>query len=212
VAIDNAIRSMLRLNGGKIGSVFSGTHLDASVSRELARLRQLGYDISEVVEPALAIAVALHRTLEKSDRRLGRTAKENDVCNRLMTVPGVGPICAISFYTAVENPHRFEKNDDIGPYFGLVPKVSQSGLTIRRGRISKMGNTMTRTHLVSAAKSLMQQPARDCDLREWAIALAKRSGLPKARVALARKLAIAMLAIWKSGETFVPHHKSSSRT
>ena len=80
--------------------------------------------------------------------------------------------------------------------------VSQSGTVHRSGRISRAGNSMTRMHLVSAAKSMMQQADKDSDLRRWAMNIAERSGRGKARVALARKLSTVMLAMWKSGEPF----------
>jgi transposase len=204
ISVTNAIRAVLRLNGGKIGIVSSGAALQRLVSGEISRLRGGGTDLTEMVGPALAMAVALHRALEQGERRLKRLAKDSEVCRRFMAVPGVGPICAISFYTAIADPHRFQKSDDVGPYLGLVPRVSQSGQALRRGRISKMGNTLTRTHLVTAAISLMRQPNQDCALRRWALAIAARSGKPKARTALARKLAVVMLAMWKSGESFRP--------
>lgn len=204
VAIENAIRAVLRLNDAKTTRSFSGAHLERSVQAELARLRNAGNDVTEVLTPALQIAVALRRALEQGSRRLTRIANSNDVCRRLLTVPGIGVISALSFYTAIEDPDRFKCSDDVGAYLGLVPKVSESGKSSRYGRITRMGNTMTRTHLVTAAKSLMQQARQDCQLRRWAISVAQRRGRPKARTALARKMAVVMLAMWKSGEAFNP--------
>jgi hypothetical protein len=128
-----------------------------------------------------------------------------------MTIPGVGVICALSFYTAIEDPYRFRHSDDVGPYLGLVPKVTESGHSSRHGRITKMGNTMTRTHLIAAAMSLMQQADQDCALRRWALSLAERGGRPKARTALARKLAVIMLSMWKTEQVFEPERLSSER-
>jgi transposase len=207
VAVTNAIRAVLRLNGGKIGAVSSGTALERLVTGEMLRLRENGVDLAELLTPALEIAVRLHRALEAGERRLMRLATASDVCRRFMSVPGVGPMCAISFYTAIADPNRFERNDDVGPYLGLVPRISQSGQTLRRGRISKMGNALTRTHLVAAAVSMMRQSEKDCALRRWALTIAVRAGKPKARIALARKLAVTLLAMWKSGEAFRPEPK-----
>ena len=204
IAIENTLRAVFRLNGGKIGRAYSGTHLENSVATEIERLKDDGVDIAAIVIPVLDIIVALRRTLERADRRLLHAAKDIHVCRLFMGIPGVGSICALSFYTAIDHPERFQKTADVGPYLGLVPKIAQSGLTLRRGRISRRGNTMTRTHLVSAAKSLMQQSNRDSALRRWTMRLAERAGRGKARVALARKLATVMLAIWKSGEAFRP--------
>jgi transposase len=121
-----------------------------------------------------------------------------------MTVPGVGCISALSFYTAIDEPSRFIRNEDVGPYLGLAPKLNQSGQSSRMGHISKRGNQMTRSHLVSAAKVLMQLSKQDNTLRRWALALKERAGPSKARVALARRLAVVLLAIWKSGQRFDP--------
>ena len=202
IALENALRGTFRLNGGKLGRLFSGTHLERSVEEELDRLRNEGTDLRVVIGPAAALLVELRRTIERADRRLSHIAAELDACGRFMTIPGVGSICSLSFYTAIENPHRFERATDVGPYLGLVPRVSQSGHSFRSGRISRMGNTMTRTHLVTAAKSMMQQADKDSEMRRWAMKLVERSGRGKARVALARKLATAMLSMWKSGEPF----------
>lgn len=202
IALENALRGTFRLNGGKLSRAFSGVHLARLVDDELSRLRVDGVEIGEVVEPVVGILVSLRQTLERTSRRLAQRADHLEACRCFMTIPGVGSICALSFYTAIENPHRFEHSGDVGPYLGLVPRVSQSGTMLQRGRISRMGNSMTRTHLVSAAKSMMQQANKDNDLRRWAMRIAERSGRGKARVALARKLSTVMLAMWKSGEAF----------
>lgn len=209
-ATENGIKAVLRLNGGRLTRSWSGTHLDRCVKNEIARLKHEHIDLTEVVLPVLEIAVALRKTLERATRRLERVAQTDPTCRRLMSMPGVGTICALSFYTAVEDPARFVDNADVGPYFGLVPRVSQSGGSAQYGRITHRGNTMTRTHLVTAAKSLMQQPRQDCQLRRWAIKLAERAGRRKAQVALARKMAITLLAMWKSEESFIAEPTSRS--
>jgi transposase len=202
VAVENALRGTFRLNGGKLSRVYSGAHLARMVNDELIRLKTEGVDLEEVVAPVVSLLVALRQTLERSNRRLAHRAEELDVCRRFMTIPGVGSLCALSFYTAIENPQRFEQAADVGPYLGLVPKVNQSGNVLRVGRISRAGNSMTRTHLVTAATGMMKQADKDNDLRRWAMKIAERSGRGKARVALARKIATVMLAMWKSGEPF----------
>jgi transposase len=204
VATENLIRGVLRLNGGSIGRTFSGSHLDRAVREEISRLHSIGIDLEDALLPTLELAVATRKMLERSSRRIERIVSDLPVCRRFLDIPGVGIICALSFYTAIEDPWRFEKNEDVGPYLGLAPRLKQSGSTSRLGRISKRGNTLTRKHIVTAAKSLMQQPKADCDLRRWALILADRAGRGKARVALARKLAIVMLAIWKSDQNFKP--------
>jgi transposase len=93
---------------------------------------------------------------------------------------------------------------NVAPYFGLVPKVSESGSSSDHGKITKAGNKMTRTYLVSSATILLQARTRDCAIRRWAMTVAERRGQSKARIALAKKLAIVMLAMWKSGQAFNP--------
>jgi transposase len=147
--------------------------------------------------------VAYQRTL---DRELKRVAHENEVCRRLMEIPGVGPLCALTFYAAVDDPHRFSRSADIGSYFGLAPRVHQSGLTSRGGRISKMGNRNVRCLLVQAGILFLRHCPEDSDLRQWALRIEERHGRLRSRVALARKLAVVMLAIWKSGSQFDLRH------
>jgi transposase len=138
--------------------------------------------------------------LKTLDERLELTAKEQPICRRFMEIPGVGPICALSFYSAIEEPTRFGRNSDVGAYLGLVPKVRQSGQSTVRLRISKMGSSMTRGHLGTAA--LQHLRYAKSDLQAWGESLAERIGKQRARTAVSRKLAVTMLAMWKSGEPY----------
>jgi len=121
-----------------------------------------------------------------------------------MEIPGVGPICALTFYSAIGEPTRFRKTSGVGPYLGLTPSLHQSGLSMKLGRISKMGNKAARTLLVGAGVSLMKAKNADGRLGSWAAGVEQSGGRARARVALARKLATVMLAMWKSGEHYVP--------
>jgi transposase len=143
------------------------------------------------------------------DRELEQMARENDVCRRLMEIPGVGPICALTFYAAVDDPHRFLRSTDVGSYFGLAPRLHESGTTSKKPRISKMGNRHVRGLLVQAASMYMIYCKQDSGLRDWTVRLQQRLGRTPSRVALARKLAVIMLAIWKSGDRFNPMHRLS---
>jgi transposase len=138
------------------------------------------------------------------DLELKRLALENEVCRRLMQIPGVGPICALTFYASVGDPARFRRSADIGAYFGLTPKLHQSGLTLRSGRISRMGSRSMRTLLVQSSLMFMRYSTPGSELRDWAIRIEQRRGRGRARVALARKLAVLMLAIWKKNEAYAP--------
>lgn len=146
----------------------------------------------------------LHQHQQALDRDLSKFAQQNEVCRRLMEIPGVGPICALTFYSVVGEPSRFGKSADIGSYLGLTPRLHQSGMTSRLGRISKMGNVAARALLVNASMSFMRFSRTDTELYAWASRLESRRGSGRARVALARKLAIIMLSMWKTGETYQP--------
>lgn len=138
------------------------------------------------------------------DRELKHLAFGNDICRRLMDIPGVGPICALAFYASVGDPTRFRRAADVGAYFGLTPKVHQSGLTLRFGRISRMGNIAMRNLLVQASIGFMRWSTPGSELRSWAMEIERRRGRGRARIALARKLAVLMLNIWKKNQAYVP--------
>ena len=121
---------------------------------------------------------------------------------------------ALSFFTAIEEPSRFRRADDVAAYLGLTPRVYQSGESLTHGSISKMGNRLTRTHLVTAATVMMSATKTFSSLKDWGIRLAKKVGYNKAKIAVARKLAIIMFGIWRDGthfqfkaETVEPHRQ-----
>lgn len=205
VGCEAAIGSLFHLYGGKMARSHSAVVLRRNTIAELTRLRrEQKVDLREDVAPALAISESLRMYVEHLDRSLSETAENIEVCRRFMEIPGVGPMTALSFYSAVGNPERFDKNIDVGPYLGLVPRVRQSGMTVARTRISKMGNTMTRQYLTSAAMSLLRASTKETRLKAWGLELRERRGRGRARTAVARKLAIVMLTMWKRGTTFDP--------
>ena len=119
-----------------------------------------------------------------------------------MTIPGVGALTAVSFVTAVDDPARFRRSSGVGAYFGLTPRRHQSGEVDRDGKVSKFGDTLTRTYLFEAAGALLFRVARWSALKAWGTRLARRIGSKKARVALARKLAVLMHRVWMDGTEF----------
>jgi transposase len=120
----------------------------------------------------------------------------------LMSVPGVGVLSVLAYVSSVEDPLRFSRSRSVGAHFGLTPKQYQSGDMDRSGRISKYGDTLTRTLMYEAATVLLRRVKRQSSLQDWAQAIARRSGEGKARVALARKLSVILHSIWRSGEPF----------
>ncbi len=205
MTVESSIRSQLRLYGRRFKSTAQLGRMRKSVEAELsALLSHEGVDISAQVGPLLDLCEELRSYLKNLDYELTRRAREHPVCSRLMQIPGVGPICSLSFYSAVEDPDRFRMPGDVGAYLGLVPRRYQSGDLSRSMGITKTGNKLTRYHLQSAALSL-RLSKRDCALRDWDASLKVRIGAGRARVALARKLAIVMLIIWKTGAEFEPY-------
>jgi len=140
--------------------------------------------------------------VEQLDRMAIAHAKESAICRHLMGIPGVGAITAVAFVSAVEDPARFRKSRNVGAYFGLCPKRYQSGETDISGRISRWGDPLVRPYLYEAAASLLVNCKKWSALKGWGMRLAKRRGIKKAIVAVARKLAVIMHQMWMTGEAF----------
>ena len=161
-----------------------------------------GINLRPRILPILDLCARLHADAERIESELGILAQENPVCRRFMGVPGVGAITALSFFTAIEEPSRFRRADDVAAYLGLTPRIYQSGDTLTRGSISKMGNRLTRTHLVNAATVLMAGTKTFSSLKDWGLRLVKKIGFHKARIAVARKLAVVLFGLWRDGTHF----------
>lgn len=151
----------------------------------------------------------LMEEVKRTDNEMRQLANTNDTCRRFMEIPGVGPICALSFYAAVGDPDRFRRCTDVGSYLGLTPKTHRSGLISRPGRISKMGNKEARSLLVTASTQFMKLSDPGTAIHTWAKAVEVRRGRLKARIALARKLSTVMLAMWKTGNHYRPVRASA---
>jgi transposase len=161
-----------------------------------------GVKIRAMVMPPLDLYRSACSQLSVLTKQVEAMAADNPICRRLMTAPGVGPVIALSFYSAVDYPERFRKAEDVGAYFGLTPRQFQSGQTDYMVGISKRGDRMVRHHLVTAATVLMTATKTWCPLKAWGMKIAKRQGFSKARVAVARKLAIILHKMWVNGRDF----------
>jgi transposase len=133
---------------------------------------------------------------------LMRLARASEVCRRMTTTPGVGAITALTFVTAIDDPKRFCRSRDVGAFLGLTPKRYQSGEVDITGRISKTGDRSARSLLFEAANVVLTRVHRKSALREWGLQLSARVGARKAKVAVARKLAIILHRIWVDGTEF----------
>jgi transposase len=138
------------------------------------------------------------------DADMKKMVRASDACRRLMTIPGVGQLTALAFTAAVDDPERFKRSRDIGAYLGLVPRRYQSGEVDYTGSISKCGDRRVRTLLYEAANVMLTRYKAPLKLKDWALAIAKRSTMRKARIALARRLAIIMHAMLRHGTEFKP--------
>lgn len=155
-----------------------------------------------MTEPLLkAFEDGLH-TLARIDKMLLEIVKQDAVCRLLMTVPGVGPVIALTFRTAVDVVHRFDNSRLVAAVFGLTPRIHSSGEMEQIGRITKSGDTMVRAMLYEAANVMMTRCRADNWLKTWALGVARRRGARKAKVALARKLAVVLHRMWRDGTEF----------
>ncbi|MFH2074518.1 MAG: IS110 family transposase [Pseudomonadota bacterium] len=193
----NQLRGILKTFGLVVGKV-RGRGFEARVL-ELCAGR---VELQGVIDSSLAVIDAIDDQLAALDRTLSGFARESEVCRLMMTVPGVGPVTAAAFMAAVDDPHRFRRSSDVGAYFGLTPRRYQSGEVDRSGRISKCGDKRVRSYLYEAAGVLLTRVGKWSKLKAWGIRLAVRVGLRKAKVAVARKLAVILYRIWTDGREF----------
>jgi transposase len=195
--IESGIRGVLRGFGLKVGPISRG--------RFEARILELvdGHaTLEEVIGAMLCARAALETEFKRLHRALLAFVRADPVCRQLMSVPGVGAIVAITFKSGVDDPTRFKRSRDVGPHFGLTPRKYQSGELDVTGRISKVGDRMVRTALYEAASVMLTRSVRFSALKAWAMAVAKRRGTKKARVALARKLGVILHRMWIDGTSF----------
>lgn len=185
--VEMSLRGILRGFGLKVG---------ATTPRSFeGRIRELvvGHPTLQAVADALLLARAsLGEQLSKLQKRLVSLASEDHRARLLMSTPGVGVLVALTYVAAVDDPGRFKSSKATGAHFGLTPKKYQSGETDVTGRISKIGDASVRTALYEAANVILTRPVKGSSLKSWATRVAKRAGMRKARVALARKLAVVL--------------------
>ena len=140
--------------------------------------------------------------LAKLTKRVMDETRDEPTCRRLMTVPGVGSVTALAFRATIDRPGRFRRSRDVGAHLGLTPRRYQSGETNVQGGISRCGDELARTALYEAAHSLLIRCAKWSALRAWGMQIAKRRGMARARVAVARKLAVILHRMWCDGTEF----------
>jgi transposase len=196
IAIENDLRGTLRNFGLKIGMV--GTVKFEARIKELVESQP---DLAVLVEPLLVVRRALREQFVILHRRLLAVVRDDEVCRRLITTPGVGPVVALTYRASVDVAARFRKSKAVGAVFGLTCSKYQSGEIDRSGRISRCGDEMMRVMLYEAAQSMLRSKKWSW-LKAWAMQIARRRGMKKAIVALARRLAVIMHRIWVDGTEF----------
>lgn len=195
--IESSIRGILRGFGLKVGTI-SKAGFEARAC-ELAAGHPM---LERIIGAMLKARAGVRAEYGVLHRELLKLVRANEICRRLMTVPGVGAVVAITFTSAIDDPHRFARSKAVGAHFGLTPRKYQSGEIDRTGRISKAGDAMVRTALYEAANVMLTRAVRFSTLKAWGMKVAARQGARKAKVALARKLAVVLHRMWVEGTTF----------
>ena len=197
IAIENDLRSTLRNFGLKVGIV-GNVKFEGRIKELVENLP----DLATLAEPLLIVRRVLHEQLGILHRRLLDIVRNDDVCRRLMTVPGVGPVVALTYRATVDVPARFKNSKAVGASFGLTPSRHQSGESDRPGAISRCGDEMMRMMLYEAAQVMLTRTNKWSWLKAWAMKIARHRGMKKAIVALARRLAVIMHRMWVDGTEF----------
>jgi transposase len=184
--VENSLRGILRGFGLKVGKTTA-----RSFAGRILELVQGHPNLEPVGKALLAVRDVLLREFNAFEKRVRSLSNSNARARLLMSTPAVGPIVALTYAAAVDDPARFSSSKRVGAHFGLTPRKYQSGETDRSGRISKIGDASVREALYQAAHVMLTKPVKGCtQLKSWAMRIAKRAGMSKAKVALARKLAI----------------------
>ena len=195
--VEMSLRGTLRGFGLKVGPT--------TPRRFAARVRELvagQATLEAIAESLVAVHEVLLRELNVLEKRVRLMARTNPVVRLLMSAPGVGPIVGLVYVSGIDDPARFKSSKAVGAHFGMTPSKYQSGETDYSGRISKCGDEAVRTACFQAAHIIVTKPIKGGWLKSWALKLAKRVGMKKAKVALARRLAVILHRMWVDGTTF----------
>jgi transposase len=206
--VENSLRGILRGFGLKVGKT-----TDRSFAGRIQKLVKGHPNLEAIGEALLVVRAVLLREFIAFEKRVRAMSLLDTKARLLMSTPAVGPIVALTYASAVDDPARFKSSKQAGPQFGLTPKRYQSGETDYSGRISKIGDAAVRGALYQAAHVMLTKPVKGCsELKSWAMRIARRAGMSKAKVALARKLAVIMHRMLADGVPFNPVIKASTAT
>jgi transposase len=196
--LKNTVRGFLKVYGLRLGEVshnqFSKTVYEA--------LSNLPTEAVCGIEGLLKSYELINEQIKKMDKTLNELCKKDEEVKRLMTIPGVGMVVAMTYKTDIGDPTRFEKSESVGAYYGMTPRQYSSGETIKMGRASKCGSKDVRTLLTEAATSMLTRSKIWSSLKVWGLKIMKKHGLKKAAMAVGRKLAVIMHRMLITGESF----------
>lgn len=193
-----SLRGILRGFGLKVGPTTPRTF-----ERRVRELVLEHPTLAAIADALLAARMMLQVQLHRLEKQMLAAARNDARVRLLMSTPGVGPIVALTYAAAIDDPTRFRSSKATGAHFGLTPKKYQSGETDVTGRISKIGDSSVRTVLYEAANVILTRPVKGSSLKSWAMRVARRAGMRKAKVALARKLAVILHRMLADGTTFI---------
>ena len=201
--VENSLRGVLRGFGLKVGKT-----TERSFAARIEELTKGHAGLASIAKALLAVHAVLLREFKELDKQVLQLAKAQPQARLLMTTPSVGPIVALTYANAIDDPGRFTSSKAAGAHFGLTPKKYQSGQTDYTGRITKIGDASVREALYQAAHIMLTKPIKNCtELKSWAMRIARRAGLRKAKVALARKLAVVLHRMLADAKPFNPQAK-----
>lgn len=195
--LENQVRSMLKESGLIFPRAIAGLF-----RHHVIELSGDGHALWLVLLPLLSVHDHVCHELEGLDRQIREMARTDETTRRLMTVPGIGVVTAMTFKHTIDDPSRFRTASSVGAYLGLTLRRKQSGKVDATGRVSRWGDRLLRSYLFEAASVLLHRTKRWCALKAWGLRLTKPNGMKKAQVAVARKLAIIMHCIWTDGTSF----------
>ncbi len=195
--LENQIRSMLKEHGLIFPRAIAG-----QFRRRVIELTGDEHVLWPVLQPLLSVHDHVCGKLEGLDRQIGEMARTDETTRRLMTVPGIGVVTALTFRHMIDDPSRFRSAASVGAYLGLTPRRRQSDEMDTTDHVSRWGDRLLRAYLFEAASVLLHRTKRWCALKAWGLRLAKRNGMKKAQVAVARKLAVILHCIWVDGTSF----------
>src|SRR5262245_628065 len=198
VDLENELRGLLKVFGVRLPSKVSHGAFDATVHPLINSDPML----ARALLPMLEARLVLYRAYLKLDNEIKAIVRTDPTCQRLMTVPGVGAVTALTFKAAVDDPRRFKSSRTVAAHFGLTPRRFQSGETDNPGRISKAGDPEVRSALYVAAHALVTRACAWSSLKAWGVRLAKTRGHRRAVIAVARKLAVILHKMWMNGTDF----------